>query len=201
MRRRVLRWAAALGLAGALILGAGVQARQGAGARAITLGPWTRYLGGEPSLYVRLHEAAHRRQFRREGWLAWVRYGFDFDARLRMEAEADALARCAQGITLVPGPDTFARSRMHATIYAFWWWEDDRAGGRDHVGDWVRANGACPDVLTELDEEGRIAWREAAERLAALASGSAAPHERTVPVGAPRTARPTEGGTPVLADF
>lgn len=200
--RLTVRRAAAAGLAlvvvAALVLGVGLQVRMGAGARAITLGSRTVYLVDDPSLYVRLHEAVHRRQYRDAGWRSWLRYAFSFEERLRMEAEADVVARCAQGVTTTPGPETWARSRMHETIYAFWWWERGSRDRPDHVAEWATDLENCGVDLSEWDEEGRMAWTEAATRVAALRQGA------PVSLAAVRSARtrPTAGGgteTPVEA--
>lgn len=166
--RRAAVGAVALVAVAALLVGVGLQVRLGAGARAITLGSRTVYLVDQPSLYVRLHEAVHRRQYREGGWRSWLRYAFLFEERLRMEAEADVLARCAQGVVTTPGPETWARSRMHETIYAFWWWERGGRDRPDHVATWATDREDCGVDPTLWDEEGRVAWLEAAARVAGL---------------------------------
>ncbi|GMV06539.1 MAG: hypothetical protein AMXMBFR53_28150 [Gemmatimonadota bacterium] len=181
-RKAALGGAVALVLVAGVVFGAALQVRRGTGARAVTIGSRTWYLVEEPSLYVRLHEAVHRRQHRTGGWMSWLRYAFVLEDRLRMEAEADVLARCAQGLRTEPGPETWARSRMHETIYAFWWWERKPRARHDPVGEWSAVAGDCGVLLEELDEEGRLAWMEAAERVAARN----ALHTRTAP-------RPTAG--------
>jgi len=160
--RTALAAAVALVLVAGVAFGAALQVRRGAGARAVTIGSRTWYLVEDPSLYVRLHEAVHRRQHRAGGWTSWLRYAFVLEDRLRMEAEADVLARCAQGLRTEPGPGTWARSRMHETIYAFWWWERRPRERRDHVGEWSAVGEDCGVHLEELDREGRLAWLEAA---------------------------------------
>lgn len=165
-RKAALGGAVALVLLAGVVFGAALQVRRGAGARAVTIGSRTWYMVEDPSLYVRLHEAVHRRQHRTGGWMSWLRYAFVLEDRLRMEAEADVLARCAQGLRTEPGPETWARSRMHETIYAFWWWERKPRARRDHVGEWSSVAADCGVLLAELDEPGRLAWLEAAERVA-----------------------------------
>lgn len=90
---------------------------------AMTIGQTTlvRPTEADPARLARLdqHEAVHRRQFRRAGFLRFlVLYAFDRQQRLDWEAEAYLAVFCSQPVHREPLPE--AMNRLAARLQSYW---------------------------------------------------------------------------------
>lgn len=140
------------------LVGAAVHRYRSLRPAAITIGPETTvYFRPDPSISVRVHEAVHRRQMREKSPLArvWsaIRYNFDFDYRLREEAEAKAGELCLQIHKFTESLPSFTsrRSERLAAQYRAWAWERVGVEVPDRVGARLEQGRRCHEILADVE--------------------------------------------------
>lgn len=136
---------------------------------AITVGQRTVYFDSGISADLWLHEAVHRRQWREQGFALALRYLSDSNARLDLEAEAEAAELCMHLPESSSALRAYTERRSAGHARAYLAGNVRRHRDLNRVGHYFNAGRGCEWLLRDIDlGEARRLFPAGRERRAIL---------------------------------